>query len=230
MHGCDGTSLILYFPWVTESSNQQQITYPLLLPELETDSQWDAAIEGFDTQLLATFMVVKNLTTVMNQAAERNMGVDPLVTEAALFLMQTRLLLSSVAEGEPEQKFINESCSLGIQIYLSTIFAETSDMEVAKIDLSDPISALRRHLSDIDIRTMPCPDLLIWVIFFGGMNSRDYKDRSWFAARLREAAQFWNIYNWDSLSLAFKSFLWIDRRHDEQGLQFWNTAVVEYLL
>lgn len=199
------------------------MTYPLLSIEVEDDIRWSTIIQGFDKSLLATFRVVKNLTTVLNQTTEILEGVDLLVIQAATTFVRCRTLVSGVMAGEKEQKRVNKLCYLGIQIYVITIARHLS--LATDLNISSVLPGLRNCLSDVNIETASCPYLLLWVIFCGGMVIHDSKDRSWFMARLRRITLILNIYDWQTLRLTLKSFLWVDNLHDVPGRLLWDVAV-----
>ena len=227
LHSCDGISPT-YFSWVKESTIQHQMTYPLFSIEVEDDIRWSTIIQRFDKSLLATFRVVKHLTTVLGQTTKISEGVDLLVIQAAITFVQARTLVSGVMEGEKEQKRVNKLCCLGIQIYLITIARHLS--LAMDLNLSSVLSGLRNCLSDVSIETASCHHLLLWVVFCGGMVIHDNKDRSWFMARLRQITQILNLYDWQTLRLTLKGFLWVDNLHDMPGRLLWDVAVEQSYL
>ncbi|RFU33304.1 hypothetical protein B7463_g3023, partial [Scytalidium lignicola] len=201
LHGCDGTSLKLYFPWAKESTSQCQPTDPSRYSSIVNYLGRSTDFGGFDEHLIASFKVARSLTAAMNQASEDETKIDRVVVDAVTTWIRSRLSTSSLIERDPVQQNMYASCCLGIQIYLTTVIDHSVDPE---LDQADLVTRLRSCLCHVDIKTMLSP-LVLWSVFFGGMASQTCADQSLFVTLLRELTQALNISDWDTLESTLKS-------------------------
>ena len=170
--------------------------------------------------MLASFHLVRSLTTTMNEESENRPEINPLVMEAATIWIRSRLSASGLIKREPEQQNIHMVYCLGIQIYLSTVMQNPIERG---LDQNELISTLKSHLSHVGIQAMLSP-LVLWTVFFGGFAAPTFMDRTWFVALLRDIARASNLSAWHTVESILKSLAWVEKKHAEHGRLLWSVV------
>jgi hypothetical protein len=191
------------------------------LPKQQKSYKWTAALGGLGRDFLATFGVVRSLTAAINQASEDEIEINPLVVEAAVIWIRSRLSATGTIEGDTELQNMHVACCLGIQIYLTTIIDQSEEHGLDPLDL---ISELRGRSNHIDLRAVQSP-FVLWIMFFAGIAASHSVDRSWFITLLRYMIRGLDICDWDSLRAILQSFSWVESKHGDLGRLLWNATV-----
>lgn len=79
--------------------------------------------------------------------------------------------------------------------------------------------------ASVDMNRREIAELLLWLMFLGGITALNDPNKSWFVAHLREAATELRIYSWDGAKLVSVKFLWVQYIHEGPFLNLWNEVM-----
>jgi hypothetical protein len=106
---------------------------------------------------------------------------------------------------------LSETCRLALLIYLKPVLC-------CRMPYNDLLRKLKTcHDSikaSVDTNRREIAELLLWLMFLGGITALNDPNKSWFVAHLREAATELRIYSWDGAKLVLVKFLWVQHIHE----------------
>lgn len=83
----------------------------------------------------------------------------------------------------------------------------------------------QRVLATSTILQNDAPDLLVWILFLGGLLSQGRKGHEWWVYKLADAARRISITQWDSLLVVLEGFCFIYRKTDKPARDLWNETL-----
>lgn len=118
---------------------------------------------------------------------------------------------------------LSETCRLALLIYLKPVLC-------CRMPYNDLLGKLKTcHDSikaSVDTNRREIAELLLWLMFLGGITALNDPNKSWFVAHLREAATELGIYSWDGAKLVLVKFLWVQHIHEGHswiyGTKLWK--------
>lgn len=110
---------------------------------------------------------------------------------------------------------IQEATRLGIFLFLGEIRRQCGALGVSTTLFVAKVKSFMSIMGDtIDWR--PCHPLLLWILFFGTLESWGLPEQVWFVETVLSIAKSMDIRSWDGIVEAVKSFLWVDNIYDEK--------------
>ena len=115
-----------------------------------------------------------------------------------------------------ESRIINEACRLGIFLFLAEVRRKCSIQGV-----SSPlyVSKLRRLIEQRQesVNWDRLSYLLLWILFFGFLESREDEDIDWYAKTICEVTGESGVESWHRVMAAAKRFLWFNDVFESHG-------------
>lgn len=109
---------------------------------------------------------------------------------------------------------------IGLTVFTMTLFLQFDnrrilDFELVFLRLKD---ILDRGLDESD------SDLLLWLMFVGGIWISGGIDESWLMSRIRKLASRVNIFTWADVHSSVTAFPWIHAIHDRPARAVWDVV------
>jgi hypothetical protein len=95
------------------------------------------------------------------------------------------------------------------------------------------VNILRNNLDHtLAALQITAPDLLVWILFLGGLASHDRENHEWFVNTLAHAAADSSLNNWDGMLSVLEGFCFTNRSTDVACHDIWSKAirVMDYAL
>lgn len=115
---------------------------------------------------------------------------------------------------------LEEVYHIGLTMFMITLFMQFDhSRRVLKCDavFSRLRSVLYRDLSGLD------NDLVLWILFMGGIWITNGPDDSWLNWKIKEMALSMGIDSWTEIYSVICTFPWIKKLHDEPGSTLWKS-------
>ncbi|EAW07118.1 uncharacterized protein ACLA_018220 [Aspergillus clavatus NRRL 1] len=173
---------------------------------------------GLHTSMKTFIQVLRRLIIYFEMAQVEPSIVMP--TDNDLFLVfEHQLLSTEYTETDPLHEPLRHSLliyqNLRIWHFQSFPFMEFM------------VEALRRSLVPQFGRFRDeAPELLLWVLFIGGMASQGYKCHPWFVARLTDMARRLAVEGWEKARVLVGGFFYTDQPGERGAEDLWNEVLL----
>lgn len=151
-----------------------------------------------------------------------NMGykLDPYMFQEFIVSLGYRLI-SFHAIGSPSPQLENKvdrAVHIGLTVFLTTLFLRRGDRCFLRYK---PVA---KHLTCVVDTGLDEEhnDLMLWLLFIGGVSVLGDLDTTWLSMRMRHAAQSLNLTSWKGIQLCLVQFPWINVLHNEAGEALWK--------
>jgi hypothetical protein len=170
---------------------------------------------GLTQTVLNALVDLSYLCHALNQAAEKRMPVDPLAFDEDVTCIQHDLLRSI----SPNQEAVERLCVITALIFMQTL---TREVPFTRLCSSHISKQLKEALPAVDAAKAPAL-LIYWMLFMGGLVSKDTSDRLWFRKRLMDFQQLRNDWaQWTHVKAQLQKVFWVDNLQDAFGLELWH--------
>ncbi|EXJ77543.1 hypothetical protein A1O3_09770 [Capronia epimyces CBS 606.96] len=169
---------------------------------------------GMMPTLLSAIMTLSCLCQALEQAAEKQIPLDPKTYDEDIVCIQYDLLMSrsSTEDG------VNESCTLAALIFVQTLTRESPFSKASSTLVS---KRLRSCLTKTDPNTIP-DTLLFWILFMGGLVSEATEDKAWYLSKLgQHQTSHGEPATWKDAQRDLKKIMWIERIQEQYGTKLW---------
>jgi hypothetical protein len=109
---------------------------------------------------------------------------------------------------------------IGLTLFMITLFMQFDQQRLLKCDavFSRLRSILYRDLAELD------NDLVLWILFMGGIWITDGPDYSWLHWKIRKLTLSMGIDSWTEICSVISAFPWIKNLHNEPGVALWESV------
>lgn len=118
---------------------------------------------------------------------------------------------------------LEEVLRVGALLYIQATLQEFPFSAVGSRNL---VRRLKASVMMIQIGNKAQGELMVWLLFMGGIESKDIEDRKWFAEQLRKLLSRLRIDDWDVVQQALEGLWWIAKVHKNRCTRLWDEVVV----
>lgn len=197
----------------------------LSLPELDiADDRLSALLISYslDTKLIAVFANLSRFSRAVDFALTRtSVLLDPLAFVEDTFEIQFGIL--SVPEPElyeTDELCLQEALRMGALIFMKESLQE---YPLASLGSTNLVRRMKNALSFISDIKKYAP-LLLWLLFMGGISSKNTFDRVWFMAHLVRVLP--KNSTWDNVKGVLKKVLWVEKLYDDPCRGLWKEVKI----
>lgn len=100
-----------------------------------------------------------------------------------------------------------------------------SNLRALKEELMTAIlkaEALYASLSDLPESGFPYAEILVWVLFIGGILALDASEKTWFANRLTLVVPWTQVRSWEEAEICLNRMLWVDKLSSNACYSLWS--------
>ncbi|EXJ59192.1 hypothetical protein A1O7_06624 [Cladophialophora yegresii CBS 114405] len=170
---------------------------------------------GLTQTVLNVLVELSHLCHALNQAAETRILVDPTAFDEDITCIQHDLLRSI----SPEQEGAERLCVITALIFIQTL---TREVPFTRLCSSHISKQLKEALPTLDASKAPAR-LIYWMLFMGGLVSKDTNENVWFRKRLRELHQLRDdLLEWESVKAQLQKVFWVGAMQESFGLELWH--------
>lgn len=160
-----------------------------------------------------------------NRVAATSTSNRPRRMDSTVTILCYRLLLYSPAVYTPKVDFF-EVCRLGVQIYLQTLVFGFPSCRMFCTVLIRKLQSYVKHISSRTTGGEELPrEMLLWLMFLGGIITQDRSTRSWFVSLLPHIAGQLRLHSWDDIKEVLVKFLWIETIHEQLCKDLWGEVI-----
>jgi Fungal specific transcription factor domain len=118
-----------------------------------------------------------------------------------------------------------EACRLAAIIYSILVVlpwpASTAPFPELAIQLEEELNG-----GDIMKDSPRAPELLLWILFMGGIASIGLAQRTWYVEGIGSLAKKMNLVSSEKIKEIMMNFLWLGSTSDGDGLELWNDVLL----
>lgn len=151
-------------------------------------------------------------------------NLDAVATTEAVYRMQHRLLSFSPADGDSESNVVVEASCLGASLFLVSI--QPHFITFAPI-VTKTRKKLYNLLASSNTNWENSMDLLLWVLFMGGMTTVCRLARPWYTFALRELASKRNFGSYEDVKAVLRKFVWLECICDDLCKTLWDEVTFQ---
>ncbi|KAL4874871.1 hypothetical protein BJY04DRAFT_202963 [Aspergillus karnatakaensis] len=142
-------------------------------------------------------------------------------TDNDLFVLFQHQLHSTHYPSHPPS--VNETLRLSLLVYLNIRVSNISKLPIMKFIAE----TLKQSLAEpvFGYFQVTAPDLLFWILFLGGMASREFNSHSWFVLRLAQLAKVLALHEWRDVRALLGQFFYTDHHGNTAGEDLWNEVL-----
>ena len=186
-------------------------------------SQWvDSAahgsgFQGMDSYLYRIFLDAANLAQFFNQGFR----IEPLDLQEAIASMGYRLLrFQPMGSPSPRTK-LESVCHVALTALMTTLFLQIDRRRFLQYPLVG--QRLREVVSSgLDNEH---PDIILWLLFLGGISVAREDDEGWLFDQVQHAARAASIRDWKDLHRRLLRLPWIRSLHDADAERLWYSSL-----
>ncbi|KIW67789.1 hypothetical protein PV04_07017 [Phialophora macrospora] len=170
---------------------------------------------GLTQTVLNALVELSHLCHALNQAAEKRIPVDPLAFDEDVTCIQHDLLRSI----SPDQEAVERLCVITALIFVQTL---TREVPFTRLCSSHISTQLKEALPAVKTAKAPAR-LIFWILFMGGLVSKDTSERVWFRQKLTDFQQLQNDWvQWENVKARLQTVFWVNNLQDAFGLELWH--------
>jgi hypothetical protein len=121
------------------------------------------------------------------------------------------------ASTPPSDQMLNEVLRIGALLYIQATLQEFPFSAVGSRNL---VVKLKESVMMVKIRNRQEGELMVWLLFMGGMEARDELERAWFVVQIRKLAGRLAM-EWEDVKKALEGLWWVRRIHEETARKLW---------
>ncbi|KIW10155.1 hypothetical protein PV08_11116 [Exophiala spinifera] len=156
----------------------------------------------------------------IGQSFDKGYKLDPYMFQEFLVSLGYRLIhFHPLGDSNPRlESKVDQACHIGLTVYLTTLFLRRGNRCFLRYRL------IAQQLKDIIETGLEGEhnDLMLWLLFIGGVSVLEDLDQAWLGLRIRQAAQSLEVNSWKGIQLCLTQFPWIGLLHNEAGEALWR--------
>ena len=169
-----------------------------------------------DPFLQQIFLDISNVTSFFNQGFR----MAPHVLHETILSVGYRLLRYQIIAGPLVGTKLESVAHIALTALLTTLFLQIGRRRFLQYGL------VGQHLKDIVDSGLDGedPEVVLWLLFLGGISVVSERDESWLSRRIKETARSAGLQNWASLHNSLVQFPWIGSLHDIDAERLWYSS------
>jgi hypothetical protein len=190
-------------------------------PQIEWfDATYDLKIQ--DSELRSVFIDMMTICRLLNDDGFKP-RLDPYAFQEILISVCYRLLHHAPLDGGTNMNENDNACHLGILALMVTLlFHNGRSRRILYNLLAD---MLRNAIENISRnQTMPV-EVILWLLFVGGISVFDVTDRPWVISQMKACLFALDIDSWPAAREVIRKLPWVDIFHEEIGQSLWKAVV-----
>ncbi|MCJ1403316.1 hypothetical protein MMC11_006539 [Xylographa trunciseda] len=220
-----------YFSTTDEPPSEFSIAPPEDLFEMgnTTDApQQSPVLQYLNDDIWKMFEGLSRLTVFINAIASPDMSrKDRWLLGDKLDLVERRLIASAnivdSLEGiDDTYRLVHASCRLAAIVHIHTTMRECANTNHVVANLVQRLRSSLLEVPDLRSAWSMVQELLLWVLFVGGIATIIPEERTWFVEALVEPCATLRVQSWDGVSGILKTFFWIDKVDDNKEFGLWQ--------
>lgn len=121
---------------------------------------------------------------------------------------------------EEQYSAIQQCIRYGAVLYISTLLPKLS---VRCVDYTVMQGCLRSYLLMLDFGCLAITELLVWLLYIGGIAAEE-TGQAWFTSHLLDITEQAHFKTWDDVKLILARFWWVQSVHEGPGVELWHTV------
>lgn len=160
-----------------------------------------------------------NVACLFNRA-DTNLKLNPAVYQEIIISIGGRLVGFHPLGDPPLTMKLEAAYHIGLIVFLTTMFIQIGRRRFLKYGLVGQClkNLIHSGLDEDD------NDLLLWLLFIGGISVLGGSEQSWVIVRIRTMTTLMGLGSWTELRNHLGRFPWIGSLHDCAGRALWNAA------
>jgi hypothetical protein len=218
---------------------------PNLLPDRCTFYSESASTNSANerlTQLFSSITIEKSLLDSLMSLSRLSHAVSQLISSRTVTSISDQISLLQVtyalryqlvrfpnfefagfdAPSRPDS-MLDEVLRVGALLYIQATLQEFPFSAVGSRNL---VRRLKASVMMVQIGNKAQGDLMVWLLFMGGIEAKDIEDRTWFAEQLGKLLSRLQMDTWDVVQQALENLWWIAKIHRDRCTKLWDEVVV----
>jgi hypothetical protein len=172
---------------------------------------------GLNPNLHEVLLDVISLTSLFNNIpADRTLDIDTF--HEILVSILSRLIRFRPLQSSKQESNIEAAYHIGLTVFMMTSFLQYDRRRILEYEL---VSLCLKDVLDSGLDEHD-GDLVIWLIFIGGIWTSGDSDGRWLVSRVRRLVRRLGINSWAEVHSSVREFPWINALHDRPGRAVWN--------
>jgi len=146
--------------------------------------------------------------------------------ESSYQIKYSLLAFSSTKPPHSPAHFLEEALRIGALIYMNEILEELPFSVVGSTHL---VQKLKESLEEVRMeggQRKSGDELVIWLLFIGGISPKCSKDRAWFVARLVRDVERLGLGEWGDVKAVLEGMLWVEEVHGKDCKRLWEEVEI----
>ncbi|PVH71667.1 hypothetical protein DL98DRAFT_596735 [Cadophora sp. DSE1049] len=223
------TKVVFPFPMMFDVAQEQQFgTTPAPHPYVTPNSPWQTIFPA-DHPIIDTFDSLSSAVRVAGHKFSHDQSwkvVNYVVHSLCPIVHQ---LMGLKTDGIPNDYWtiVQEASRLSIFFFLGELRRQCGALGVSNTLF---LSKFKCHMSNFgaSIDWRPCHPLLLWMLFFGTLESWGFSEQGWFLETIVSVAKAMNLTSWDAIVDAVKGFLWVEDVYDAKAAIVGQSLMAEF--
>lgn len=220
-----------YYTTTDEPPSEFSLPPPedLLEMEVTTDaSQQSVILQYLSNDIWKMFEGLSRLTVFINAIASPAMSrEDRWLLGDKLDLVERRLIASAnivdaIQDIDDTYRLIHVSCRLAAIIHIHTTMRECANTNHVVASMVQRLRLSLLEFVDMDTAWSMVQELLLWVLFVGGIATIVPLERTWFVEALVGPCMTLGVQTWDGVAGLLKAFFWIDKVDNSKEFSLWQ--------
>ncbi|KAB5542787.1 hypothetical protein GE09DRAFT_226450 [Coniochaeta sp. 2T2.1] len=147
--------------------------------------------------------------------------IDPLDLQEAIASIGYRLLrFQPMASPFPRTK-LESVCHVALTALMTTLFLQIGRRRLLRYGL------VGKRLRDVVTGGLgnDCHDIMLWLLFLGGISVAREDDEEWLLAQIQHTARAGGVQDWKDLHRRLLRFPWIRSLHDTDAERLWYSSL-----
>jgi hypothetical protein len=181
-----------------------------------------------DRDLVNSLIILSNfsheLSLILSNPAVASIPSQNTLLEETYALRYSLLKSASLHQpvfvwpSESDQMLVEVLC-VGALLYMQATLQEFPYSAVGSTNL---VNKLKDSVMLIKIRNQQEGELMVWLLFMGGIEARSAEDRSWFVAQIGKLVGRLRLRTWEAVKSAMEWLWWVDKIHEERCRNLWG--------
>lgn len=174
---------------------------------------------GMDPSLYKILLDVASVSSLFNDSPA-GLKLDTNTFQEILVSVCSRLIRFHPLQSPKQKSDIEAVYHIGMTIFMMTLFLQYDGQRILQYELVSLRlqDVLDRGLDDLD------NDLVLWLMFIGGIWTLGGTDGLWLFSRIRTLAFRLGVNSWAEVHSCISGLPWIRALHDRPGHAVWTLA------
>lgn len=180
----------------------------------------NARFKQTNLSLQQILLDITNIASLFNNS-NIDFRLDPQTLQEIVISVGYRLIQFRTLNGPGIQIKLDAAYHIGLTTFLTTLFLKLSHRRFLRYRL---IAQRLKEVIEEGLDEQES-DLMLWLLFIGGISDLAGLDQDWLCSKIRQLLQQLGIESWEALHQCLIEFPWIRCLHDEAGKALWDLVV-----